>query len=108
MVGPSGIASEVFISVFLDCGITFAKTALPSLNQLIGFPKFALRFRELTFLAVAFSISKTQRTTPVSVVFRNAIIVSSGDMVKFDKRAFSGSPDTCLSFFSLAFLTLRL
>ena len=65
----------------------------------------------LTTLAV--SRSKTQSSTPFSVVLVNAILVSSGDHAKFVSFGLSGRPDTCstapLLFFSyLIFTVVRL
>ena len=68
MVGPVGTASFVLISGFLESGITFTNILLPSLNQCIGFPIFALRGGVVSLDTFAVTRSRIQISTAVSTV----------------------------------------
>ena len=71
-------------------------------------PILALTFASVSFVTFASAIFSTQTSTPLGVVFKQAIMLSSGDHLKPESLASFGNPATCVASWSLIFFTLRL
>ena len=71
-------------------------------------PILALTPASVNLVTEAFATLSTQTSTPVGVVFKQAIMLSSGDQLNPESRALSGRPATCVASLSLIFLTLIL
>src|SRR5690606_20087260 len=101
------MASLVSIISFLLSGSVVTTSELLSLNQVKGLPILAFKLAWLSFLALAFSMSNTQSSTPEVTVLVKAIYSWFGDQEKFAKRPFSGKPLTSCMLPSWPTLTFK-
>ena len=110
IVGPSGTILFVSINGLLLFDIIFTSMFSLSENQLITLPIFEFKFGSVSFVTDPFSSSRTQSSTPVSVVFVRAILFWSGDQDILLNLGFLGKPFTWIisEFWFLRFRILTL
>ena len=76
--------------------MVFIKSSLLFFNHVIGFPRVAFMLEPYILLAVRVFRSAIHNSTPSFVVFVNAILDSSGEILKFESFGFNGKPCNCV------------